>query len=101
MKNSGYIFLDGGGIDLSTSDPQTISGSWDRANAAYKTGKPIWAFNTKYGSGKPISPVPVFMWYLSSTSLVIVGATLHIIVSSDNTCIVQDVAPSLSKSKSK
>ena len=101
MKNSGYIFLDGVGIDLSTSDPQTISGAWDRANAAYKTGKPIWACNTKYGSGKPLSPVPVVMWYLSATSLVIVGATLHIIVSNDNTCIVQDVAPSLSKYKSK
>lgn len=101
MKNSGYIFLDGGGIDLSTSDPQSIVGSWKRANAVYKTGKPIWAFNTKYGTGKPLSPVPVFIWYLSATSLVIVGATLHIIVSSDDTCVVQDVAPTVSRSKSK
>ena len=101
MKNSGYIFLDGGGIDLSTSDPQSITGAWNRANAVYKSGKPIWAFNTKYGSGNPLSPVPVFIWYLSATSLVIVGATLHIIVSSDDTCVVQDVAPTVSKSKSK
>lgn len=93
MKNPGYILLDGGGIDLSTSDPQTITGSWDRTVTAIKTGKPIWAFNTKYGSGKPLTPVPVFAWYLSSTSAVIVGATLHIQVSNDDSCVVQDVAP--------
>ena len=93
MLNPGYILLDGGGIDLSTSDSQTITGAWDRTVTAIKTGKPIWAFNTKYGSGKPLTPVPVFAWYLSATSAVIVGATLHIIVSSDDSCVVQDVAP--------
>ena len=41
----GTSSMDGGGIDLSTSDAQTITGSWKRANAVYKTGKPyktIW-----------------------------------------------------------
>ena len=92
MINSGYILLDGGGIDLSSADSQLITGSWDRITTAMETGKPIWAFNTKYGTGKPLSPVPVFAWYLSSTSIVIVGATLHIIVTNDDYCVVQDVA---------
>ena len=98
MLNSGYHFLDGGGIDLSSSSSQSITGSWNRTVTAIKTGKPIYAYNTKYGTGKPLTPVPVFCWYLSATSIVIVGATLHIIVSSDDSCIVQDVAPTQARS---
>ena len=92
MINSGYILLDGGNIDLSSSDSQLITGSWNRIVTAMETGKPIWAYNTKYGTGKPLSPVPVFAWYLSATAIVIVGATLHIIVTNDDYCVVQDVA---------
>ena len=95
MKNPGYIFLDGGGIDLSSSDPQLIAGAWNRTVTVIKTGKPIWAYNTKYGTGKPLTPVPVFCWYLSASSIVIVGATLHIIVTNDDYCVVQDVAPTV------
>ena len=93
MKNPGYYLLDGGGIDLSTSESQTITGAWNRAVTAIKTGKPIWAFNTKYGSGKNLTPVPVFAWYISASAIVIVGATLHIQVAPDDSCVVQDVAP--------
>lgn len=90
--NAGYFMLDGGGIDLSTDSPQTIAGSWNRAVTAMKTDKPIFAYNTKYGTGKPLSPVPVFGWYLASDKIVLVGATLHIVVSDDDSCVVQDVA---------
>lgn len=100
MINTGYVLLDGGNIDLSTSDAQLIDGAWDRTITAINTGKPIWAYNTKYGDGKPLSPVPVFCWYLSATSIVIVGATLHIIVGNDDYCVVQDVAPSVGDAKS-
>ena len=82
MKNPGYIFLDGGGIDLSSSDPQLIAGAWNRTVTVIKTGKPL-------------TPVPVFCWYLSASSIVIVGATLHIIVTNDDYCVVQDVAPTV------
>lgn len=101
MYNPGFYFLDGGSIDLSSSSPQSISGSWNRTVTAIETGKPIFAYNTKYGTGKPLTPVPVFAWYLSSTSIVIVGATLHIIVSNDDSCVVQDVAPTVTRNKSK
>ena len=90
--NPGYYMLDGGGIDLSTDSTQTIAGSWNRAVKALEVNKPIFAYNTKYGAGKPLSPVPVFGWYLNTDQIVLVGATLHIIVNDDNTCVVQDVA---------
>jgi len=89
--NAGYIMLDAGGIDLSSSSEQTIAGSWDRAKTAIDTNKPIFAFNSKYGSGKPVSPVPVFGWYISATEIVLVGATLHIHVKNTNKCTVLDV----------
>ena len=90
--NVGYFMLNGGGIDLSSESPQTIAGSWDRTVTAMKTDKPIFAYNTKYGTGKPLYPVPVFGWYLAADKIVLVGATLHIIVSDDDSCVVQDVA---------
>lgn len=91
--NSGYVMLDAGGINLASSDAQSISGSWNRTNEAIVTGKPILAFNCKYGTA-PLTPVPVFVWAISATEVVIVGATLHIHVKSDNTCTVLDVAGS-------
>ena len=35
--NSGYVMLDAGGINLASSDAQTISGSWNRTNEAIAT----------------------------------------------------------------
>lgn len=91
MRNPGYIMLDGGNINLASGSSQTIAGSWDRTVAAVNTGKPIFAYNCKYGDA-PLTPVPVFAWNISTTEIVIVGATLHIHVKSDNTCLVIDVA---------
>lgn len=91
--NGGYILLDCKGLDLTGgSTPQTIAGSWESAKTALKSGKPIVAENCVYGTGVPVSPVTCFGWYISTTEIVIVGATLHIHVKNDNTCIVIDVA---------
>lgn len=91
--NAGYVMLDSGALNLASSSAQSISGSWDRVNAAIATGKPIVAHNLTYGDA-PVTPVPVFAWAISSTEIVVVGATLHIHVKSDNTCTVLDVVPS-------
>ena len=90
--NGGYFLADCGGLDLTGgSTPQTISGIWNLAKTALASGKPIIAHNTVYGSGVPVSPVTCFGWYISSTEIVIVGATLHIHIKNDNTCTVLDV----------
>lgn len=88
--NGGYTILDAGGIDLTETDPQEISGAWNRTKAAIATGKPIIAHNCFYGSA-PVSPVPVFGWKIANDEVVLVGATLHIHVKDDNTCTVLDV----------
>lgn len=93
MRKGGYIIIDCKGLDLTGgSTPQSISGSWKTAVNAITSGKPIVAENCIYGTGVPVSPVPCFGWYISSSEIVIVGATLHIHVKNDNTITVLDVA---------
>lgn len=92
--NGGYFLVDCEGLDLTSAESVTKTGFWKKAVQALAVNKPIVAHNCVYGSGKPVSPVTCFGWYLSSSSIVIVGATLHIIVGYDDSVIVQDVAPS-------
>lgn len=89
--NGGYYMVNISGLDLTDTDPQSISGIWNDAVKAIATGKPIVAHGCVYGSGVPVSPVTCFGWYISATEIVIVGATLHIHIKSDNTATVLDV----------
>ena len=89
--NSGYIMVDCGGLDLTTgSTPVTVSGLWKRAQAAMKSGKPIVAHTLKYGDA-PVTPIPCFGWALSSTEVVMVSATIHVHIKSDDKVTTLDV----------
>lgn len=90
----GYYLLDAKGIDLTDSTEQTIAGSWEIAKTAIASGKPLVMCNAVYGTGVPVSPVPGFGWYISTTEIVLVGATLHIHVTSADKCTVLDVTAS-------
>jgi len=90
--NGGYILVDCSGLDLTDSNEQTISGLWNKAVAAIATQKPIVASGSVYGTGKPVSPVTCFGWYISATEIVIVGATLHIHIKNTDKVTVLDVA---------
>lgn len=89
--NGGYYMVNCKGLDLTDTDPQSIAGIWNDAVTAIATGKPIVAHGCIYGTGVPVSPVTCFGWYISATEIVIVGATLHIHIKSDNTATVLDV----------
>lgn len=89
--NSGYVLIDAGGLDLSSSSSQTIAGAWTMVQDAVATNKPIVAYNMVYGEGHPTTPIQCFGWAISTTEFVLVSATLHIHVKNDNTCIVVDV----------
>lgn len=86
----GYIIIDCKGLDLSLTTAQEIDDSFAIAKTALNSGKPIIAKNCVYGTA-PVSPVTCFAWEISATEIVIVGATLHIHVKSDNTATVLDV----------
>lgn len=87
----GYINVDCTGLDLSSSDPQTIDGIWDKAVEAMKVNKPIMAYGCDY-NGAVMSPVECFGWYIATDEIVIVGATLHVHIKDDDSCTVLDVA---------
>ena len=88
----GYLLVDCEGLDLTSDTKVTKTGFWKKAQAALAADKPLVFQNCIYGTGKPVSPVTGFGWYLSATSIVMVGATLHIIIDSEDGVIVQDVA---------
>lgn len=89
----GYIAVDCTGIDLTGgSTPQEVVGIWDKAKAAVASGKPIVAEHCVYGSGKPVTPVQCFAWYIDTDEIVVVGATLHIHIKDDDTLTILDVA---------
>lgn len=91
--NGGYAMVDCKGLDLTGgSTPQTITGIWNDAKIALTSGKPIVAHNCVYGAGVKVSPVTCFGWYISTTEIVIVGATIHVHIKNDNTVTTLDVA---------
>ena len=91
MSKGGYILVDCEGLDLTSAEKVTKTGFWKKAVTCLKAGKPIIASGCVYGSGKPVSPVTAFGWYLDTHTIVIVGATLHIIIDDEDGVIVQDV----------
>lgn len=91
---SGLFYLDGGGIELSSDSEQTIAGSWARAKAAVESQKAILAYNCKYNEAVLPNPIPVFPMSVGESSIILVGATLHITITSANKCTVLDVAGS-------
>ena len=92
--NGGYLLVDCTGIDLTSQSEVTISGIWKKAVTALAQKKPIIAHNCVYGTGVKVSPVTCFGWYISSTEIVIVGATLHIHIKNTDKVRVLDVAGS-------
>lgn len=92
-KNGGYIMADVTGLNLALDTAQNITGIWNKAVKAMKQNKPIIAYGATYGTA-PVSPVTTFGWYISSTEIVIVGATLHVHIKNDDTATVLDVAAS-------
>lgn len=59
MKKTGYVVVDCTGIDLLAQSKKTVSGIYAKVKEAYETGKPMFACNCEYGSGVPMTPVPV------------------------------------------
>lgn len=87
MINSGYVLLDCGNLDMTETDPQTVSGIWNRAVNAVNTGKPIW-IHTAYDSDAEYSPIPVFARFDSTTTIICNAAGFTITITSGNTVTV-------------
>ena len=81
--NGGYIMVDCTGLDLTLgSTEQTISGLYAKSKAALATNKPIYANNTVWGEGNPMSPIQVFGWQATESLIIFTSSTLQIWVTS-------------------
>lgn len=91
--HGGYIMIDCKGLDLTKGETeQTISGLYARVREAMKTGKPIFADNCIWGTGKPMSPIQMFANQLYTDEICCTASTLQIRVkNTDKVTIVNMV----------
>ena len=91
----GYVLVNCGGLDLLSESSQTISGLYNRVKSALATGKMMIAENVIWGSGKAISPIPVFAIDMGSDyGIYITASTLQIRVSTADAVTIINMAPS-------
>lgn len=58
--NGGIAYIDCKGMNLLAETTQTISGLFEQCKAAIGNQKIIVATNCVYGTGVPLTPIPVF-----------------------------------------
>lgn len=90
MTNSGYIFVDCGGLELNDSTTQSIAGLYKRAQAALKTGKPVFAVNCLMNDGY-CAPVSVAAWQENSTTIIATGHVFRVTIESDDDVTVTNL----------
>lgn len=91
MTHVGYIVVDCTGLNLNTSEEQTIAGIYNKCIAALDTGKPAFAANCNM-SGAPCSPVSVIAWK-EGTTIIATGHVLRLsITSADKVTVTNLVA---------
>ena len=85
--NGGYAMVDCSGLVLTKGTNQTIAGIWEQVDAAYKSGKAVWAHNCEYNNGM-LSPVPVMILNESATEYIATSSILQISVKNNDVCRV-------------
>ena len=83
MYNSGYIFVDCGGLELNDSSSQSISGIFTRAKKAMASGKPVFVTNCEM-NGDYTAPVSVTAWYEDEHTIIATGHVLRIVIKDDD-----------------
>ena len=83
----GYAMIDCSGLVLTKGTNQNISGIWEQVDAAYKSGKPCWAYNCGYNDGL-LSPVSVMILNESATEYIATSSILQISIKNNDVCKV-------------
>ena len=81
--NGGYIMLDMQGLDLTETDPQTITGIHARVTAAAGTGKPVYLTGVE-----DASPIQAVITPGSSGAFILLFLTYSATVTSPSTVTV-------------
>lgn len=90
--NGGYIMIDCAGLDMTKgSTPQTITGLHYRLTQAMATGKPIYAYNCKWGV-YPMTPIALMANKTSSAATITCTAsTLQVIVTDEDSVTINNM----------
>lgn len=95
MKNNGgYYVVDLKGLDLTDTDPQTISGLFADMKKAIASGKPLIAINAVWGvnSNAPLTPIHFFAQQWSSTLVVGTASVLNISCTNEDVVTIVNLA---------
>ena len=99
MTNTGYIFVDCGGLEFNEDSAQSISGIYNRAKAALASKKPVYAINCKMNNGYA-SPISVCAWQENSTTIIATGHVFRVtITNADSVTITNLVSANRAKSR--
>ena len=92
-QNGGYYMVDCGGLDLTDSSEQTITGLFNRMKKAIASGKPLIAYNCVWGSNSdaPLTPIHFFAQRWSDTMVVGTASILNITCTSADKVTVVDL----------
>ena len=91
--NPGYIMVDCKGMNFLAESAQTIAGLYDRVKSAMKTGKPIYAYNCIWGTGKPVTPISVFAIDFGDDGIIATASTLQIVISKLDAVTINNMVP--------
>lgn len=86
----GYIMIDCRGLNLLAESSQTIPGLYSAVQMAMSTGKPIYAYNVKWGMLN-ITPIHVFSIQLTETTVTCTASTLQVVVTSADAVTVNNL----------
>lgn len=92
--NGGYFMVNCGGLNLLSESAQTRTGMYATMQDAIKMGKPVFAYNCVWGTGNPITAIPVLVnkeTTAADSSIVCTASTLQIWVSPDDSVTVQNM----------
>lgn len=91
---NGYVSVDCKGLNLlGGAEVQTIAGIFKACDTAFKTGKPIYAYNCVYGTGVAMSPIQV-MGIMEAGKYILTASILQVRVSPDDGVIITSLLQS-------
>ena len=89
--NGGYTMIDCKGIDLLSDSAQTKAGLYKSLQVAMMIEKPIFAYGMYWGTGKPITPIPVFAIQLLDDTIVCTSSTLQVWVNNEDSVEIHNM----------
>lgn len=88
---SGYTIIDCKGLDLTSTEEQTITGIYAQLRTAMIIGKPLIGINCIRGTGKPLTPIHFFANQDAENLIVCTTSIFNINVTSADKITVQNL----------